>query len=57
VKHEAKRPHGIPRKVFEDNIKIDLMDIEYEGVDCIHLALGQGTVAGSCGHGKKPSIS
>jgi hypothetical protein len=37
-KPEGKRPHGRPRSRWEDNIKIDLKEIGYVGVDWIHLA-------------------
>jgi hypothetical protein len=38
VKPEGKRPLGRPTRRGEDNIKIDLREIELEGVDWIHLA-------------------
>jgi hypothetical protein len=37
-KHEGKRPFGRPRHIWEDNIRIDLKKIGWEGVDWIHLA-------------------
>jgi hypothetical protein len=36
-KPEGKRLIGIRRRGWEDNIKIDLGDIEWRGVDWIHL--------------------
>jgi hypothetical protein len=35
---EGKRPHGILRCRWEDNIKMDLREIGWEGVGWIHLA-------------------
>jgi hypothetical protein len=44
-KPEGKRPLGRPRRRWVDNIKIDLREIEWDGVDWIDLA--QGPVKGS----------
>jgi hypothetical protein len=35
---EGKRPLGIPRRKWEDNIKMNLRKMGIEGVDWIHLA-------------------
>ena len=35
---EEKRPLGRARHRWEDNIKIDLQDVEWEGMDCMDLA-------------------
>jgi hypothetical protein len=35
---EGRRPLGIPRRRWEDNIKIDLREIGFGDVDWIHLA-------------------
>jgi hypothetical protein len=35
---EGKRPLGRFRPVWEDNIRIDIREIRYEGVDWIDLA-------------------
>jgi hypothetical protein len=35
---EGKRPLGRPKRRWEDNIRLDLREIEWEGVDCMHLA-------------------
>jgi hypothetical protein len=35
---EGRRPLGRPRRRWEDNIKRDLREIEFGGVDWIHLA-------------------
>jgi hypothetical protein len=37
-KPEGKRPHGRPRRRREDNKKIDLQEVECEGVDWIDAA-------------------
>ena len=37
-KPEGKRPLGRPRHRWEDNIKMDLQDVGYGGVDWIELA-------------------
>jgi hypothetical protein len=37
-KPEGKRPLGSPRRRWEDNIKIDLRDVEWVGMNWIHLA-------------------
>jgi hypothetical protein len=37
-KPEGKRPLGRPRRMLEDNIKIDLREIEKDGIDWIELA-------------------
>jgi hypothetical protein len=38
VKPEGKRPLGRPRRRMEDNIKMDLGEIGWGGVDWIDLA-------------------
>jgi hypothetical protein len=38
VKPEGKRPPGRPSYRREDNIKLDLREIVWEGVDWINLA-------------------
>jgi hypothetical protein len=37
-KPEGKRPLGIPRRRWEDNIRMDLVEIGWECVDWMHLA-------------------
>jgi hypothetical protein len=37
-KPEGKRPLGRPRRRWMDNIKTDLREIEWDGVDWIHMA-------------------
>jgi len=31
-------PHEKSRRGWSDNIEIDIIDVEYEGVDCIEVA-------------------
>jgi hypothetical protein len=35
---EGKRPLGRPRRWWEDNIRMDLREIGWGGMDCIDLA-------------------
>jgi hypothetical protein len=37
-KFEGKRPLRIPRRRWEDNIRMDLREIRWEDVDWMHLA-------------------
>jgi len=37
-KRERKRPLGRPRRRWEDNIRVDLRQIGWDGVDWIRLA-------------------
>ena len=37
-KPEGKRPLGRPRRKWEDNIRMDLQDVGYGGMDWIELA-------------------
>ena len=37
-KPEGKRPLGIPRRRWEDNIKMDLLEVGCGGMDWIELA-------------------
>jgi hypothetical protein len=37
-KPEGKRPLGRPRRRWVDNIKLDLREIEWDGMDWIELA-------------------
>jgi hypothetical protein len=40
---EGRRPLGSPRRRWEDNIKMDLRETEFEDVDWIHLARDRNT--------------
>jgi hypothetical protein len=35
---DRKRPLGRPRLRWEDNIKMDLQEVGFEGMDCIDVA-------------------
>jgi len=37
-KHEGKKPLGMPKHRWKDNIKVDTKDIGWENVGHIHLA-------------------
>jgi len=41
-KHKGKRPHGRPRRRWEDNIRMDLREIVWEDVGWIHLPQDTG---------------
>jgi hypothetical protein len=38
IRSEGKRPAGRPRRIWEDNIKMDLRVIGWGGTEWIHLA-------------------
>jgi hypothetical protein len=40
-KLEGKRPLGGPRRRYVDNIKMNLREIGWDGMDWIHLAQGR----------------
>jgi len=41
-KPEGRRPRGRPTSRWEDDIRIDLRDIGWKGVDKVHLAQERG---------------
>jgi hypothetical protein len=51
-KPEGKRPLGRPTRRCVDNIKMDLREIGWDGMNWIDL-----TQEGSCEHGNEPSGS
>jgi hypothetical protein len=53
-KPEGKRPLGRSRRRWMDNIKMDLREIRWGGMDWIDLAQDRGLVEGSCEHGDEP---
>jgi hypothetical protein len=53
-RHEERTPLGRPRCRWEDDIKLDLLEVGWEGMDWIDL---EGEVAGCCGCGNEPSGS
>jgi hypothetical protein len=57
-KPEGRRPLGRPRRRWEDNIKIDLLEVVWGwggGVDSVDLAQDREPMAGSCVYGDEPS--
>ena len=44
-KPERKRPHGRPRRRWEDNIKMELQEVECDGMGWV-IWLRTGTVGG-----------
>jgi hypothetical protein len=55
-KPEGKRPLGRWKCRLVDNIKMNLKEIGWDGMDCITLHR-IGTSGGSCEHGNEPSDS
>jgi hypothetical protein len=53
-KPEGKIPLGRPRYRWVDNIKIDLRQIGWDGMDWIDLAQDRGLVEGSYEHSDEP---
>jgi hypothetical protein len=53
-KPEGKRPLGRPRRMWADNIKMDLREIGWDGMDWIDLAQDRES---SSEHGNEPSVS
>jgi hypothetical protein len=56
-KAEVKRPLRRPRRRWVDNIKMDLREIEWNGVEWIHMAQDRDQWGGSCEHIIEPSGS
>jgi hypothetical protein len=54
-KPEGKRPLKRPRCTWEDNIRMDLIEVFSEGMDWIHLV--QYTSGGCCEYSNEPSCS
>jgi hypothetical protein len=46
-KYEGKRSCGRPRSRWEDNIRMDLRETGWEGVDWMHLIQDEGPAAGN----------
>jgi hypothetical protein len=53
-KPEGKSPLGRPKRRWAGSIKIDLIEIEWDGMDWIDLAQDRDQWS-SCEHGNKPS--
>jgi len=45
-KPEGKRPLGRPRRIWEDNIKVDLQEVGCGGMDWIELAQNKDKLRG-----------
>jgi hypothetical protein len=56
-KSEGRRPLGRPRRRWEDNIEMDLLEVGWGGHGLNQSGSGQGHVAGSCEYGDEPSGS
>ena len=55
-KPQGRRPHGSPRRKWEDNIKMDLREVGWGHV-LDRSGSGQGQVADCCEYGNEPSGS
>jgi hypothetical protein len=53
----TKRPLGGPRRRWVDNIKIDLWEIGWDGMDWIEVAQDMDHGVGPCEHASEPSGS
>jgi hypothetical protein len=56
-KPEGKRPLGRPRRMWEDNIRMDLREIGWGGIDWIDLAQDRDQWRGPCEHGNEHPVS
>jgi hypothetical protein len=56
-KPQGNRPPGRPRRTWEDNIRMDLREIRWGGMDWIDLAQDRDQWRASCEHGNEPSGS
>jgi hypothetical protein len=45
-KYEEKRPFGRPGRRWEDNIRMDVRETRWEGVDRVHLVQGRNHTGG-----------
>jgi hypothetical protein len=54
---EGNRPLGRPRCRWANNIKMDLEEVLWEGMDWIDLAQDREKVAEACEYGNEPSGS
>jgi hypothetical protein len=53
-KSEEKGPLGRPRRRCEDNIKMNLIEIGWNGMGRIHLVENRNPEYGLCEHGNEP---
>jgi hypothetical protein len=56
-KPEGKGPLGEPRRRWENNIRMDLREVGWDGVDWIDLAQDRDQWGSSCEHGNEPPNS
>jgi hypothetical protein len=56
-KEEGKRPFGRPRRWRVDDIKMDLRELGWGGMDWIDLGQGRGQWRALVKHGNEPSGS
>jgi hypothetical protein len=56
-KPEGKSPLGIPRRRWEDNVKMDLQEVGCGGMDWIELAQDRDGCRCTCECGNEPSGS
>jgi hypothetical protein len=56
-RNSQKRPLGRPRRRCVDNMKMDLREMGWDGMDWINLARDRDQWEGSCEHGNEPSGS
>ena len=54
-KPDGKRPLGIPRSKWEDNIKMDIQEVGCGGYGLDRAGSGKGQVAGTCECGNELS--
>jgi hypothetical protein len=53
-KPEGRRSVGRPRRRWVNNIKMDLREIEWDGMDWIDVAQDRDQLEGSCEYGNEP---
>jgi hypothetical protein len=56
-KSQGKRPLGRPRRRREGNIRIDLREIGWEGVDSMYLDQGRDQWRAVCKRGNEPFLT
>jgi hypothetical protein len=56
-KPDGNKPLGRPNRRWEDNIKMDLQEMSWDGTGWIYLAQDRGQVVGNCVCGNEHSSS
>jgi hypothetical protein len=51
---KKRRPLARPRRRWMNNIKTDLIEIGWDGVEWVNLAQNMELLGGSCEHGDEP---